>query len=104
MSLDYIKNFTRVIPDSVVAKKIFTENFLVFDNYLVLHYDPDNKSTSKTEKEIEDSKDPILFGVIKGSNKLYYIDSWVDEFCDLTWDKIVEILEKDQKLSDKIII
>lgn len=28
-----------------------------------------------------------MFGVIEGSTKLYYIDSWEDEYCDLTWDK-----------------
>ena len=51
-----------------------------------------------TEEEKRIKKDPILFGVIYGSNKLYYIADWVDEYCDLTWDQVVEKLEKDKTL------
>lgn len=29
-------------------------------------------------------KDPILFGVMEHSRKLYYIGDWKDEYCDLT--------------------
>lgn len=36
-----------------------------------------------------------MFGVIEGSTKLYYIDSWEDEYCDLTWDKMVDIIGKE---------
>lgn len=34
-------------------------------------------------------KDPILFGVIAGSNKLYFIGDWIDEYCDLRFDDVV---------------
>lgn len=102
LDIDYIKNFTRVVPDSVAEKKIWADNLQVFDNYVVLYYDPTGKSFDLTEyekKEIERiKKDPILFGVIQGSDRLYYIDSWVDEFCDLTWDQVVEKLSKDKTL------
>jgi hypothetical protein len=40
--------------------------------------------------EAERRKDPILFGVIRGSRKLYYLGSWEDEYCDLTLDKFIE--------------
>jgi hypothetical protein len=33
--------------------------------------------------------------LIKGSKKLYYICDWVDEYCDLTLDKVVEIVGKE---------
>ena len=96
LSLDYIENYVRIIPDSVADKKDRADQLGVFDNYVILHYDPENKATEKTEaqkkKEEERRRDPILFGVICGSDKLYYIDSWVDEYCDMTLDKIVEIL------------
>jgi len=38
----------------------------------------------------EKRKDPILFGVIAGSNKLYFIGDWIDEYCDLRFDDVVK--------------
>ena len=46
-----------------------------------------------TAKEIEKAKDPILFGVIKESNKLFYVGDWIDEHCDLTLEKFLEVME-----------
>lgn len=37
----------------------------------------------------------VLF---KDSDKLYYIDSWIDDLCDLTWDQVVEKLSEDKTL------
>lgn len=98
LDLDYIRNFVRVIPDEVAEKKIIADNLQVFDNYVILHYNPSGKAYKMTEEEKRIKKDPILFGVIYGSNKLYYIADWVDEYCDLTWDQVVEKLEKDRTL------
>lgn len=99
LSLDYIANFVRTIPLDVIKKKIEADKLEVFDNYVILHYDPEGISYASTnkekEKEVKKAKDPILFGVISGSDKLYYIDDWVDEYCDLTFDKCVEQLGKD---------
>ena len=99
LSLDYIQNYGRVIPTDVIKKKIEADKLHVFDNYVILHYDPDGKSYVATEKErkkeVEKKKDPILFGVIMGSDKLYYIADWIDEYCDLTFDKHTEILGKE---------
>lgn len=96
IALDYISNFARVIPPSVIKKKIEADKLGVFDNYVILHYDPESKSYMQTEeekrREVEKKKDPILFGVIMGSNKLYFIDDWTDEYCDLTFDIITEKL------------
>lgn len=39
---------------------------------------------------MEKRKDPILFGVIAGSNKLYFIGDWIDEYCDLRFDDVVK--------------
>ena len=65
----------------------------IFDNYAILHYDPDLEAYSETIEETKKRRDPILFGLIKGSNKLYYITDWIDEFCDPTLDKFVETLQ-----------
>jgi hypothetical protein len=63
-----------------------------------MHYDPNKKSYKQTKEEYEAQKaaeeakrrDPIMFGVLKDSRKLYYIGSWEDEYCDLTIDKFIE--------------
>lgn len=101
LSLDYIANYTRTIPIDAVKKVMEINKFEVFDNYVILHYDPEGNSVAMTNKEKEEeirkAKDPILFGVISGSNKLYYICDWIDEVIgdDLTWDTVVDSLGKE---------
>ena len=98
LSLDYIANYTRTIPLEAVKKIMEINEWEVFDNYVILHYDPDGNSVTMTneekKKEVDKAKDPILFGVIAGSNKLYYICDWIDEMIgdDLTWDTVVDTL------------
>lgn len=93
LKLTWIKNYARVIPADVMQEKRKFDQKEVFDNYVILHFDKDDSSTAMTEKEKEKAKDPILFGVTKGSRKLYYVADWVDEYCDLTLDKMLETLE-----------
>lgn len=95
ISLDYIKNYGKMIPVDVIRKKIEIDKLHIFDNYCVMYYDHDGKTYIETKEEEEKRKDPILFGLIKGSKKLYYICDWVDEYCDLTLDKVVEIVGKE---------
>ena len=92
IALNYIKNFTRPVPQEVVDKIEKVNDLEIFDNYVVLHYDPDKKSYKETEQEKAKRRDPIVFGVIAGSRKLYYITDWIDDFCDLTLDKFVDTL------------
>lgn len=96
LRLDYIKNFTRVIPSDVQKEKKKADKLKVFDNYVILHYDPLKKNVAPTAKEKEADRkkkaDPILFGVIAESHDLYYITDWVDDTCDLTLDEFVKIM------------
>lgn len=92
LALDWVKNFTRIIPDDVLATKLKCDARRIFDNYVVLHYDPDKKSWAETEAEREARKDPILFGVIEGKRALYYVGDWIDDYCDLTLDQIADVL------------
>lgn len=92
VNLCYLKNFIRPLPQEVVDKLNEVNSYEVFDNYVVMHYDPANKAHKETRKEEAKRKDPILFGVISGSRKLYYITDWVDEVCDLTLEKFVDTL------------
>lgn len=104
--LTYVKNYMRIIPPDVVEKINETNKLEIFDNYVILHYDPDCLAFSETIQETKKRRDPILFGVIRGSNKLYYITDWIDEYCDLTLDKFVETLQIDKeelKLKENIL-
>ncbi len=92
LKLDWVKNYTRSIPGKVIDVKIKMDELNIFDNYVVLHFDPHGTGTKLTEQDKKDKKDPILFGVIAGSQKLYYIGDWVDKYCDLTFEMMVETI------------
>lgn len=103
VSLDYVKNFIRPIPQCVVDKIAEADKLEVFDNYVIMHYDPKGANRQDTAKEEAKKRDPIVFGVIAGSTKLYYITDWVDEYCDLTLEKFVDTLNitKDDLVIDE---
>lgn len=104
LCLDWVSYFTRVIPAEVVAKKVECDGFEIFDNYVVLHYDPLNKATTEKDRIAQAAKikDPILFGVIEGSRKLYYIGDWQDEYCTLTLDEIIQKLGVSLEMPEKL--
>jgi hypothetical protein len=91
-----LSRYMREIPDELVetiekVKPIFDEFYVVFTDYT-------GKEERKIEKERRD-KDPILFGVFKNNttvaDRFYFIGDWVDEYCDLTLDKMItEYTEK----------
>lgn len=89
-----LKNYPREIPDELVetiekTKDIFDEMYVLFTDY-----------TKQVEKEVEKERDPILFGsfisreVDAMSQRMYYLGDWVDEYCDLTLDKLVSQTDK----------
>lgn len=86
-----LSRYMREIPDELVetvekAKELFDELYVVFTDYT-------GREERKVEKERRD-KDPILFGVFKNqtnvADRFYFLGDWVDEYCDLTLDKMVE--------------
>lgn len=95
LKLSWICNFTRNIPVEIYKAKMLADSKNIFDNYVVLHYDPDNTGQSLTKQELEKKKDPILFGVIQNSRKLYYIGDWKDEYCDLSLEDMFNTLGED---------
>jgi hypothetical protein len=61
-----------------------------------MHHDPTGKSWAETEAERKTREsDPVLFGVIEGRRRLYYVGDWDDEFCDLTLDEVADSLGRD---------
>lgn len=104
LKLTWVKNFNRIIPEDVYLIKKDVDERKIFDNYVVLHYDPQNNGEKLTKEEVEKKKDPILFGVIKNSRKLYYIADWKDEYCDLTLEEMFNVLgEKVLKINNKTV-
>ena len=67
----------------------------LFFNEIGNYYDPTGQTYSRTASA---KRDPILFGLINHSERLYYIADWEDELCDLTLDRIAERANIIQKL------
>lgn len=93
-----LENYEREIPDDVVqrfekVKDIFDQSYVVFTDY-----------TGEIERKVQQErreKDPILFGTFQDKStktlidRFYYIGDWVDEYCDLTLDKMISEVKKE---------
>ncbi len=95
-----LENYPREIPDDIIEK--FEQVKDVFDKFYVVFTD----YTGEVERQVEKSridKDPILFGAFHDtekrelSEKFYYIGDWIDEYCDLTLEKMVTEMEREDK-------
>ena len=89
-SLDicFVENYTKSIPDEIGDRMMEAEMLEVFDNYAVLYYS--DRTVDEPTNEEKRKIDPILFGVINGINRLYYIGDWIDGDDDLTWAVVEE--------------
>lgn len=80
----------REVPDDLV--EVIEKTKDIFDEFYVVFTDYTGKEERKVTKERRD-KDPILFGVFKNktnvSDRFYFLGDWVDEYCDLTLDKMI---------------
>lgn len=92
-----LKNYTGIIPDDIVMRVSELKKKNIFDDFMVLHYDPKKENEDLTKAEKEKKKDPIIFGYVKNSDKYYYIADWIDEFCNLTMNEVVKIIGEKQK-------
>ncbi len=92
-----LEQYEREIPDEIVhtieqVKDKFDQLYVVFTDY-----------TGKVERQIAKErrdKDPILFGTFQSENNMsvidrfYFLGDWKDEYCDLTLDKMVNEVRK----------
>ena len=93
IKLKQLSEFPRIIPDenkkiikSFQDKKIFDELWIIYTSY---------GEDLKSNKEKIREKDPIVFGVFEcNPTKYYYITDWIDEYCDITFDELVDKLEE----------
>lgn len=91
-----LESYEREIPDEIVSviervKDKFDQLYIVFTDY-----------TGEVERQVMEErrkKDPILFGTFQSResrsiiDRFYYLGDWVDEYCDLTLDKMVNETE-----------
>ena len=84
-----------MVPDEVIDKVDKARNYV--DMLYVAYTDYTGETVRKVEKEKRD-KDPILFGAFLvpsdngnmiPSEHLFFIADWVDEYCDLTMDQLI---------------
>ena len=95
--VEFLRYYEDEIPQEAVEKKLAADKLMIFDNYVVVHYSDliskaanveKTESAEKEKKERAKRRDPILFGLIKNSRKLYYICDWVTDTDDLTLEKL----------------
>lgn len=95
--VDFLRYYEDELPQEVIDKKLAADRLMVFDNYVVAYYSDlihravatQQKVSAKEEQKVrERRRDPILFGVIKNSRKLYYICDWTTDTDDLTLEKL----------------
>lgn len=99
-----LERYQRMIPtkNSDVIKKV--RNYEIFDEFVVVFTDLSGMKSkdyqSKEDKEyVEKNKDPIVFGIFKNTStaetysKFYFITDWEDEYCHLTFDRMVDTIQ-----------
>ena len=102
LRLDWLADYQEFIPQAVMDIKRAADALNVFDNWVVLHYDPNGKRLQEIEIEEEEEcrkRDPVLFGVIQGSNRLYFVADWTTDKDDITIAKVLKLLGR-KKLAD----
>lgn len=88
-----LEEYERDLPDDIIDKVALAKEQELFDEYCVVFTDYTGKVRKKVEADRRE-KDPILLGMLRIgqqiSTRCYHIGSWVDEYCDLTLDKMVK--------------
>lgn len=91
-----LKDYTCVIPKEISDKIKKLKG--AFDDFVIWHYyeeELEEKRAGKqkmSEGEKGKMRDPIVFGIIKETDRLYFIADWEDDYCDLTFDEIVDVI------------
>lgn len=95
-----LDKYERDIPDNAIEKLMIAKEKELFDQYYIIFTDYTGKETKKIAKERHE-KDPILFGAIIPNDdhnvpeeRMFFIADWIDDNCDLTLNKLVEVWNK----------
>ena len=93
-----LENYPRSIPDANMDDIIAAKELGLFDVLLVLYTDLANEEVnSPQQKEFAArNRDPVVFGMFIEDkinlkhDRLYFITDWEDEFCDLTFTRMLD--------------
>ena len=107
-----LEDYPRAIPVEIAAKAQAASK--VFDQFYILFTDYTGSVTRSLigDRRIEDKdKDPIMFGTFQTiesnegawgadtkrylNDRFYVVGDWVDEYCDLTLEKLIEKTKPD---------
>ena len=100
IKLACLEDYMRVIPDDVLEKLSEARN--VFDKFYIVFTDYTGETERQVEKAKQD-KDPILFGAfltprdngrMGPADHLFFIADWVDQYCDLTLNQMIDSYQK----------
>lgn len=92
-----LERYCRIIPRKNAELIHAAINLNIFDDILILYTDLTNQRNETKEEQaiIARNRDPIAFGVFRDKGleisnpKFYIVTDWVDEWCDLTFDKLI---------------
>lgn len=109
-----LEKFPRLIPESAKKLLMKARSLNVFKDFWVVYVDytgdSDKLLTKQEIAERRKNRDPIIFGTFERPenepiDKMYFICDWVDEYCDLTLDKMVKkLVENDQNYKPQTIV
>ena len=90
LKMTKLENYRKLIPTTVAP--LIKGARELFSTLYVLHTDPTGEDTVE-EKRVEKDKDPILFGMATSrSEKMYFIASWEDKWCDFTLNRLLDAM------------
>jgi len=90
-----LEEFPRTIPPIYREKIMHVKETKIFDELWILFIDY-KKENIKTNKQKIKEKDPIVFGKFAyDSENLFWVCDWIDEYCDLTLEKFIETVKKE---------
>lgn len=93
-----LENYPRSIPDENMEDIIKAQELGLFDVLLVVYTDLTNEevNTPAQKEFVARNRDPVVFGMFCENrinlkhDRLYFITDWEDEFCDLTFTKMLD--------------
>ena len=93
-----LDRYPRVIPMENLDAISKAKDLEIFDSFVVVFTDlsDDDYKTEEEKKFVARNRDPIVFGHFHNDrsgikhDRLYFITDWEDEYCDLTFGKMIE--------------
>lgn len=101
-----LENFPRSIPDVNTAAITRAMDLKVFDAIIVIYTDlTDEEVITPEQKDFAArNRDPIVLGMFYDDilavkhDRMYFITDWEDEYCDLTFTKMIDKLSTEQNI------